>query len=706
MPGCHRFIKLFVIVLSLVAFTSIISPPPLIAGQEEQAPPKSLSLTISAPAAPLAPGDEALITLTAANTGAAMIEGVSLHLQSRSGIVWTDDFKGPWLELGNLAAGESRVIQGHARVEGLPADGSLPLFAALHGRDVAPVEAEADLVVPGRPSEQSNAPARGGAIETAEGRVRFVFPTNWNERDALVTFHLQEQYQQAAGETGRLLLFTVEAAAEGAVVSSFDRPVAIEVALADLVDPNWAAERPPVVSTRAKETDPWTAVESTFDPKTGLLQFKTTHFSAYQVTTEPKLWQLLYNPPGSSPYSGAATYQYPLSLPPGIGGPAPALTLAYSSRPAEGMRQPAMSQGFGAGWGLPAAQINNGNAGNFYTADGGGTGDNKNYDDAGFTLVLNGMNYYLNPLDTTGRYGTFKAIGSPDLYIEYFKDDNDTNNTDNVSGEFWRVKTADGTVYTFGQTADAEQVVWPMEVTPIIPGQPPGPPRNESQFRNPKFAPYNWKLNSVVDVHGNKIEYIYETTCGIKFDESGQRGQNRADGVFQCTEVDAAVKEIRYNFSGATAQTKVLFTNEKRNYAQTRQEKSMTAGVFRPTQIDIQQGAATLVGRYQFTYSTGAHYYGAWAVATEFWMLLSIQQFGVNGTTPLPMQTFAYNRDVTDGCVDGVCVKLLTEVANGYGAVTVLSYANWAGTRWQTVTQVETWDGVAHKKGVHAQGQT
>lgn len=57
------------------------------------------------------------------------------------------------------------------------------------------------------------------------------------------------------------------------------------------------------------------------------------------------------------------------------------------------------------------------------------------------------------------------------------------NDTANVSGEFWRVKTADGTTYTFGKTEDAEQVIWPMEVTPVT--QPPGPPRNESQFRNP-----------------------------------------------------------------------------------------------------------------------------------------------------------------------------------------------------------------------------
>ena len=137
----------------------------------------------------------------------------------------------------------------------------------------------------------------------------------------------------------------------------------------------------------------------------------------------------------------------------------------------------------------------------------------------------------------------------------------------------------------------------------------------------------------------------------------------------------------------------------------------MTAGVFRPAQVEVQRwdastAAYSLVSRYQFTYSDGAHYHSAWDVATEFSMLTKVRRFGNDGTKELPAQTFAYNREVVDGCREDECVRLLTEVANGYGAVTVLSYARWSSTRGQVVTKAETWDGVAFKKGTHARGQT
>ena len=585
----RRCLLLFLLLAPLL----IVATPA--ATQDDTADPldKRLALQIDAPKDELAPGDEALVTLTASNAGTVDVEAVSLHLHNQPGLAWSDDFKGQWLELGDLPAGEKRVIEGRVRVTGRPAGGALALFATLHGHDVELTTAAAELFVLPLPPEEIAIAQEGSVVAAAAGRVRFTFPSDWNESDARLTFQLQEEYPQAADETGRLLLFTVAAAANDDAIDTFDAPATVEIDLHDLIDPAGAAERPPVVSTRATEEENWTIVESTYDAKTGLLSFTTSHFSSYQVTTEPELWRLLYNPPGSSAYSGAATYQYPLSLPPGMAGLTPDLTLSYSSRPAEGMRVPAMSQGFGAGWGLPQAQINSSNAGYFYIADGTG---NKDYDPNGFTLVLNGMNYYLNPLDTTDRYGTFKAIGSPDLYLEYVQDNNGSNETANVSGEFWRVKTPDGTTYTFGQTEDAEQVIWPMDTN-----------RNDGQPRNKAFAPYNWKLNSVVDVHGNRIDYVYETVCGIKWAETGDREASIDGGGKECTEVDTGVSEIRYNYNGGTAQTKVLFNNELRNYHQRRQEQSMTAGVFRPTQITVKQGE-TVVARYDFAYITGAHY--------------------------------------------------------------------------------------------------
>jgi len=697
-----RHLALFALFLFLITFASpVVSQSDGAADDvaDDVALDKHLSLQIEAPKDDLTWGDEILVRLTAANAGAADIEAVALNLHDQPGIAWSDDFKGQWLELGDMAAGESRVIEGRVRVEGLPDSGTLSLFATLQGHDVEPAEASVALSVPGRKAEELTVSKRGSLVEAADSRVQFTFPDGWNESDARLTFHLREQFRQEKGDSGRLLLFTVEAAtADDNLVETFDKPIEVTVNLSDLVALEWSAANPPVVSTRRNEKENWTAVESKFDPETGVLSFSASHFSSYQVTTEPEIWKLLYNPPGASAYTGAATYQYPIDLPPGIGGLTPDLSLNYSSRPAEGMRKPAMGSGFGVGWSLPQAQINNGNTGKMYDFNGGAS-DFQNYN---FTLVLNGVTYYLKKLETYDNrsHGSYQAVGGPDLRIEYLDDGyqgKPENDTGNVTGEFWRVRTADGTTYTFGFTEGAEQVIWPVNTLPF---------RNGNQPRNKSFSAYNWKLDSVTDVHGNRIEYVYDTACGVEWVGGGNRqGNLEGGGGKECTEVDTAVKEIHYNFNGATAQTKILFTNEQMNFNQRRQEKSMTAGVFRPTEIKVMQGGTTTITRYAFIYSTAAHYHSPWDISTEYWTLTSLSRTGAGGAGALPAQTFGYNRE-TGTCQDGACVKLLTHVNNGYGAVTVMNYTNIIGTRWNYVSKVETWDGVAAKYGTDPQPQS
>ena len=118
-----------VVILCLLLIT--VASPVVSQGDDaadDVAPDKRLSLRIEAPKEDLAWGDELLVRLTAANAGAAGIEAVALNLHDQPGIAWSDDFKGQWLELGDMAAGESRVIEGRVRVEGLPDNGTLSLF--------------------------------------------------------------------------------------------------------------------------------------------------------------------------------------------------------------------------------------------------------------------------------------------------------------------------------------------------------------------------------------------------------------------------------------------------------------------------------------------------------------------------------------------------------------------------------------------------
>ncbi len=685
----------------LVVLGQWVSPAVDAAAEPDDGPQKRLRLTVDAPAAPLALGDEAALTIVVTNPGEEPVENVQLYLPQGRGVEWVEPADGGWVVLGALAAGESRTVAAQVRVAGLPRGSRLRFAIGVTGDDAKPQVARVSLLVPRLREETATVPAAGGEATFARGRVRLVFPPGWNEQDAQVTFQLEELFRQQRRERGRLLLFTLSATAGGAPVESFDAPVAVTLAVGDLQSPD-ENDPAPTASTAPTPDEDWTPVESTFDPAAGTLDFTTTEPAAVQAATDPELWRLDYNPPGASAYSGSATYGYPIDLPPGIGGLTPDLSLSYSSRAAEGLTWPAMAQGFGAGWALPQAQINNGNSGLMY---GDKNQSCSSYGNWRYTLVLNGVTYYLKPqsggVSGERSYGRYEAIGSPELFIEYVADNNGVNDTANVSGEFWRLRTADGTTYTFGRTADAEQVVWPVSKTTNCNGYQP---------RNTAFSAHNWKLDSITDVHGNRVVYTYKHACGTKTDKNGvtvDRGENREGGGFQCSEVDVSVETVSYNFNGATAQTTATFTYQEVNGGVRGKSQSMTAGVLRPTTLEVKQGA-TRVAKYDFTYEGNAHWFPEWTSSTEFWWLTSITRRGT-GTAALPIQSFTYVDPSGNGngrlCRDDVCVKLLATVNNGYGAVTKIGYGL-TGTGWYYVTTVDTWDGVRNRYDNNDRPQT
>lgn len=257
--------------------------------------------------------------------------------------------------------------------------------------------------------------------------------------------------------------------------------------------------------------------------------------STESVTVDPaSAWTLSFTPPGASEYTGAAQFSYPITVVPGVGGLTPDLTLYYNSGGLDNIRPLVMSNGFGEGWSLPQAQITNGNAPRLYNAN-GYSGCCHNFETTRFTLELNGVSYRLKPL-TSGRHGRYTALGDPSLYIEFV---NGASNSTlaNVTGEYWLIRTADGTSYRFGFNEDAEQVIAPISNNTNY---------NESQPRNDLYMAYSWKLDTVTSIDGNRILYTYITTCGTQFGSSSQC-RPVANGVDD-TEVDVALDTIQYNF--------------------------------------------------------------------------------------------------------------------------------------------------------------
>lgn len=157
-------------------------------------------------------------------------------------------------------------------------------------------------------------------------------------------------------------------------------------------------------------------------------------------------------------HSGAFTYAYPLTLPPGRNGMQPGLALAYNSANTD------VASPVGYGWSLSLpviARINRYGADDLYS----------NHD---FTSTHSGE------LDdvalTDGMHGTYGAKVDDGSFLSYAYNADDT----------WTVTDKLGTVYTFGATNDA-QLVDPADATRI----------------------FRWHLTEIRDTNDNTVTYAY-----------------------------------------------------------------------------------------------------------------------------------------------------------------------------------------------------
>jgi len=162
----------------------------------------------------------------------------------------------------------------------------------------------------------------------------------------------------------------------------------------------------------------------------------------------------------TSLYTGAATYTYPLEVPPGTNGLAPSLFITYNSQSAKGR-----ASFVGLGWDLSLSYIQrNVN----YTPD--------NTSDDEFNLILNGNSYELIYNSTEQRYHT-----KTESYL-YIKNQ---SGAPNENGTYWTVRTKDGTEYRLGYNNDSETLA------------------------NGRDYVWRWSLDKVNDTHNNNIHFNY-----------------------------------------------------------------------------------------------------------------------------------------------------------------------------------------------------
>lgn len=312
-------------------------------------------------------------------------------------------------------------------------------------------------------------------------------------------------------------------------------------------------------------------------------------------------------------FTGAATAEVPISVPPGTAGADPGIVLRYNSLTADELEPRDQAPWTGLGWTL--------DVGGFILRD---TKNTTTLDDDSFSLVFSGVKYDLVLVDATSR--RYRTKDETYLKVQY---------QPSGSGDNWTVTMKDGTQYRFGSLAGTK-----------------------AQMRGSGGAlvTYRYMLAEVVTTSNTAIRYEYQRETGTVFDLSYDRAiyPSRITYTYHNNALVGPAREVRFLRTGRDD-----WTNNG---------NSTTQAFFETQKLDaieIRVGTS-LVRKFAFTYDdelTDRDPDYTWGGgATGDLTLLSIIQYGSDGVTALPALSFSYS--------DG----RLASVDNGIGGVTGFVY--------------------------------
>ena len=225
---------------------------------------------------------------------------------------------------------------------------------------------------------------------------------------------------------------------------------------------------------------------------------------------------------GVSEPTGSFTYSIPIAVPPVTAGPVPNVSLGYSSQSTDGKSFASNAQAsiVGEGWTMPVSYIER-----LYkpcSADGGAatSGDlcwaspyTSPASEAAYVLSLNGRTEELVWTSTTGTDATYTAASDPTLKVtRHFGTDagqtGRAGNGDN-DGEYFEVKTSDGSVYFFGyEPYGAANATNSIAYEPVI-GNNTGEPGYGATDNIVTNQAYRFMLDVTLDASKNAITYFY-----------------------------------------------------------------------------------------------------------------------------------------------------------------------------------------------------
>ncbi|MCB0037185.1 MAG: hypothetical protein KDE51_24305, partial [Anaerolineales bacterium] len=286
----------------------------------------------------------------------------------------------------------------------------------------------------------------------------------------------------------------------------------------------------------------WTDVPITVTQSDGLLYAEVNHFSNWVAGWRPDAWTLEWQPPSVSEYTGAATYSYPIVLPPGRAGLQPSLALSYSSASLRGAIQNVADGPIAAGWSYNDISITRSHIGS------DSAGKPVYYDE--FRLTLNGIG---NRLVYDSANSVYYVENTPSVRVYNY---NGVRWDDSPKCTYWVVKTADGTQYRLGYDKTA------CNTSPYNEANSGSISYQSWSYNNDPYKKeiISWHIDTIIDADGNQINYDYDHLS--KSDNVawfGCGGNCRLDTITS----SSRIQRIAYNFVNRTTTLPASATVER-----------------------------------------------------------------------------------------------------------------------------------------------
>ncbi len=389
-----------------------------------------------------------------------------------------------------------------------------------------------------------------------------------------------------------------------------------------------------------QETDTWVALPTMVEKGTKTLQAFTDHFTVFDIDVNN--WQACHLPTIDSfqvsGFTGAATYSYPIEVPPGPGGFQPNLSLSYNSQVVDQSTFKSQASWVGMGWSLDTGSIELNTHGTSTW-----TGDDT------YSLNVGGVSTQI--IEDNG--GTYHAADENFWKINY-----------DATNKVWTVKDKTGNTYVFEHKSS-----YPYQTGSC-----------ETSDAAVQWETYRWSLTKVTNIFEQEIVYTYEDqlhTLELYKSVGGQCDTVKWDAVAATypDTITYANGQYRVNFN----REETLFNN-RTDYPDEWEWSNHpdNDGAFhiferyRLKAIEIQYNTGTkfeTFRQYNFTYADDADsdiiFPGqTWSAGGKTSTLRSVQQFGVGGASSLPAVTFTYDN------------LHLTDADNGYGGSVAFVYEN------------------------------